>query len=378
MRQGRLAVRLDRGRYLRERSAVAWGREVALPRPLHGFTLVELLVVITIIAILIAILLPAVQVTRESARQLQCSNNLKQLALGVHNYNDTYGCFTPGALPGTFGTSVCPGGTHSNACVKQPSWLWRIMPYIEQKAVYDQTTNIGTDWTGQNGIDYNALVKHQVRMTLFVCPSETMAKTRQDSVQTITQNALTPTPPATINVMLADYAGIAGTYYSVKDMSSAPTPNAGGYGGGRSTFNGVIATIGTALPSPVTFGDIGDGTSNTLCIAEESSSYVDPTTGTQTDCRASNWAGGAWSNGNGGDSDWWLNVTVVRYPINWNGAVNSDHCRYQRHTIIRSSHPEGAYFALADGSVRLVKQTVDFRTLTALCDRNDGQVLSSY
>src|SRR5512134_1942205 len=88
----------------------------------RGFTLVELLVVIAIIGILIALLLPAVQAARESARRTQCNNNLKQIALGMHNYADTYG--------GTFpvGEYSCCWGT----------WLVGLLPYVEQKTLYDQ------------------------------------------------------------------------------------------------------------------------------------------------------------------------------------------------------------------------------------------------
>ena len=329
-----------------------------------GFTLVELLVVIAIIGILIALLLPAVQAAREAARRSQCSNQLKQLALAMHNYESTYKCLPPGCLPRNAEGALC-------------SWIFRIVPYIEQSAAYDQATFVNTNWTGQSLIDRNAWLKAKLRVATITCPSNSMAMLKTESTTQATQDG-PPTVPSSIQVQVSDYAGIAGTYYNPADMTTAPIPNAAAIYGGRSTFNGVLASVGhTLLPQPITFAAITDGTSNTACIAEESSPYIEAN-GNERDCRASNWAGGAWCGGLGGDTDWWHNVTVVRYPINWNGAA-ADYCPgYIRHTIIRSSHPGGAQVALADGAVRFVSETVDFTTFMRLCSRNDRQPIGDY
>lgn len=321
-----------------------------------AFTLVELLVVIAIIGILIALLLPAVQAAREAARRSQCSNNLKQLALALHNYSDVNGCFPPGTLPtgATWGDKKC-------------SWLVRIWPQLEQGAAYNKAIfNQPTDWTGQDLPDLNAALRGTVRVNGLWCPSSSMDRTRNE----------TPNGSGAIQVQMADYAGIAGTYYDQRDMSSTPTPNAAANYGGRSTFNGVIVTVANTQKSPVTFAAILDGTSNTACIAEESSHYISG--GTKSDCRASNHSGGAWGAGWGGDSDWWLNITIVAYPINWNGAAANYCPGYQRHTIVRSSHPGGAMVAVSDGSARFVSENVDARTLTQFCDRADGATMANF
>ncbi len=336
-------------------------------RPGHpGFTLVELLVVIAIIGILVALLLPAVQAAREAARRSQCVNHLKQLALAMHNYSDTYRCIPPGVL------------AQKPFPYRKASWIVRIMPYIEQTAAYDKFTFIDTDWTGQDAPDRNAWLKMQMDVEVLNCPSSPLPKRRTESPRGDTQS-LTPPVPSQITVQIPDYVGIAGTYYDQNDMSSTPTPNAAASYGGRSTFNGVMASIGgNVMQNSVTFASITDGTSNTVCIAEESNFYIPTAGGAKQDCRAGNWAGGAWSSGPGGDSDWWHNVTVVAYPINWNGSA-ANHCPgYQRHTIIRSAHPGGAQMALSDGSVRFIAQTVDPRTATRLCDRADGQPVSNF
>ncbi|MFM7919749.1 MAG: type II secretion system protein, partial [Planctomycetaceae bacterium] len=105
-----------------------------MQRRQRGFTLIELLVVIAIIAILVALLLPAVQQAREAARRTQCKNNLKQIGLGMHNYESTYGM-----LPPAMGRFGCCWGT----------WLVNLLPYVEQTAVFQSYQNLGgSDATG--------------------------------------------------------------------------------------------------------------------------------------------------------------------------------------------------------------------------------------
>ena len=128
-------------------------------RPRFGFTLVELLVVIAIIGILVALLLPAIQAAREAARRTQCTNNLKQLALAMHNYSDTHRCIPPGVL------------AQKPFPYRNASWLARLMPHIEQTAAYDQFTFNETDWTGQDAADRNAWIKAELRVPTFNCPS---------------------------------------------------------------------------------------------------------------------------------------------------------------------------------------------------------------
>ena len=112
----------------------------------RGFTLVELLVVIAIIGILIALLLPAVQAAREAARRSQCSNNLKQIGLALHNYHDTYGVFCA-ACTGT----TSPWGDHYQSTYSYMTGWVSLLPYLEQGPLYDQFTSPQT----YNGQSYN-------------------------------------------------------------------------------------------------------------------------------------------------------------------------------------------------------------------------------
>ena len=327
-----------------------------------GFTLVELLVVIAIIGILVALLLPAIQAAREAARRTQCTNHLKQIALALHNYHDVNRFFPPGAIPRHQG----------NALYRQASWLVRILPYLEQGAAYDQITFNGVDWTMQNGVYPHWEVMQDLRVGTLNCPSSAMPT---DAAQDT--RGRTPGAPNTIRLQLINYVGIAGTYLRGSDLAAAPSPSfEGGYG--RSTFNGVIVYSGPeAGYTPVAIHGINDGTSNTFFVGEQSSYYIEAD-GTRRDWRASNHDGRAWSCGDGGQNDWWLNVTVVRYPINWNGTATHANAGYMKHTILRSPHPGGAQFALADSAVRFVSENIDFSTFIRLCDRADDQPIGSY
>ena len=329
----------------------------------RGFTLVELLVVIAIIGILIALLLPAVQAAREAARRMQCSNNLKQIGLSLHNYHDVNKCFPPGMLP-----YVAP----QTAADRQAGWLVRILPYLEQGAAYNQMTFNGVDWTIQHGVQPNWQILDQLRVDALNCPSSNMSTQRQDS-----------TGGNTFYYQLVDYAGIAGTYVSGSNMTNPPSPNTSCIYGGRTTFNGVIVYVDDTH-NPVAFKSIHDGSSNTFCVGEQSSPYLDAN-GVEHDYRACNWDGGAWSCGagsrdDGTPTDWWLNVTIVRYPINYNPATapGDANAAYRRHTILRSEHPGGAQMALSDGSVRFVSETIDFTTFIRLCDRIDRQPVGEF
>ena len=135
-----------------------------------GFTLVELLVVITIIGILIALLLPAVQAAREAARRLQCGNNLKQFGLALHNYHTAHGQFPLGAIgrdPSTGSWSA----SHPSNGYRQP-FLVQILPYIEQMGMYEQYEK-DKSWSG-SGIPPSAINAElrKIRIALFDCPSD--------------------------------------------------------------------------------------------------------------------------------------------------------------------------------------------------------------
>ena len=141
------------------------GKTVRADRP-AGFTLVELLVVIAIIGILIALLLPAVQAAREAARRIQCSNNLKQIGLSLHNYHGSNKCFPPGSF--WFGLDYA----NYRGCI-----LIRLLPYIEQQPLYDQydfELKAGVPIDSQKLAGSNDLIQSTI-VPVFRCPSDNHA-----------------------------------------------------------------------------------------------------------------------------------------------------------------------------------------------------------
>jgi prepilin-type N-terminal cleavage/methylation domain-containing protein len=293
-----------------------------------GFTLIELLVVIAIIAILIGLLLPAVQKVREAAARTQCSNNLKQLGLAVHNHNDTRGLMPPfcapcadPAFPGCFTPATSSMGMHNY------TMFTFLFPYIEQDNIFKQTTP-----NGYAGGQYFQVIK------TYLCPSDPTV-----------QNGKSMTP----------YGG-------------ANFWGAGNYGGNFYIFGN--PTNGTPYGENRIPASIPDGTSNTIFFAEMYATCGN--FGTINPCWGSLWADsnsiwrpgfnlGAGKNG------------VVGYPAAPLFQVQPQMTTTCDPTRPQSPHTAGIMVGLGDGSVRFVSQGVSPTTWAHACDPQDGQVLGS-
>jgi len=218
-------------------------------RRLRGFTLVELLVVIAIIGILVALLLPAVQAAREAARRSSCTNNLKQLALSVHNYHDTFRVFPPGFL---WNSAISDVGE------RQRTYGWGVMvlPQIEQGSLYDRLDTANRSMR-QIFVDANERPLLQVPLDVFRCPSDT------GSVYTGGGPGTTSTNDHNVGngwpVARANYLGVYG--YNGDPISIAGNTTIGIWG--DSPGDGLFYRNSTTR-----FSDITDGTSSTLMLGE--------------------------------------------------------------------------------------------------------------
>jgi prepilin-type N-terminal cleavage/methylation domain-containing protein/prepilin-type processing-associated H-X9-DG protein len=295
-----------------------------------GFTLVELLVVIAIIGILVALLLPAVQAAREAARRMQCTNNLKQLALACHNYVDTFKKFPPNHI-----FSVAPSGSQN---VEGWGWHVLILPFIEQQPLHDQLDvnrySLVDTLAKQNPGLQNPIPLLQTEIKSFVCPSDS--------------NKFHPLAHTNRH-----FGGGVGT-------------SAGGYGNWRPSNTNYMSSRGMRNNNQInvnndTHGmfmgilsvklrDVLDGTSNTFLIGERDT----------INCRAGTWIGVRNPRGNG-TRGFYYNTANCRVLLNAPDPPFAWNSRQGCSEGFSSLHPGGANFALADASVRFIGDTVEVR-----------------
>jgi len=278
----------------------------------RGFTLVELLVGIAIIGILIALLLPAVQAAREAAKRSQCSNNLKQLGLALHNYHDTFK-----TLPSGIATSTLWASSNNKGGIGVWGWGSLILPFIEQSALHEQL-QVG-DLPLDDALAVN-LAAFQTPISSFRCPSDKAAPLNYD-------HKVDGTPTATSN-------------YIGNNRSHSIASNDHDVRGGLFFVNKAIR-----------FRDILDGTSNTVAVGERRWQYKEQGAFNILVCGAANIYG---CNDSAGDKDKADVLGSGQPRMNYN-LGNKKHSE----TGYSSMHPGGAQFCLADGSVRFISETID-------------------
>ena len=326
----------------------------------RGFTLIELLVVIAIIGILIGLLLLAVQAAREAARRTQCTNNLKQIGLALHNHHDT----SP--------ASLLPMGAKEGVGFG-PSWWVPLLPYLESETQYDNIDDLYNRMSLNKNTDEakrNAKSFHGFFPEWITCPSSPLKETTTHT---------NPNPDA--EVAVADYVGIAGAIgHETCDTNNSNDKQGEMCGGGM-----LVPNLELGLR------DCTDGTSSTFIVGEMSGYKYD--NGVETDPRTASANGfmigtdyGYTPNGKTTNANvsWGIsakktqecwNFATVRYKISetqylstGDHGMGNDQCN----TPIASTHPGGAQLLFLDGSVHFASETIDVTLLRRLAMRDDG------
>jgi prepilin-type N-terminal cleavage/methylation domain-containing protein/prepilin-type processing-associated H-X9-DG protein len=294
-----------------------------------GFSLIELLVVIAIIGVLVALLLPAVQAAREAARRIQCTDNMKQLALALLNYHDAAGGFPMGGyLQPCYTLPDC--GTNGNA------WLVSVLPFFEQKTLYD-AYNISLNWGNLAN-----MTAHATGMAVLWCPSD--AAVSQPAVVPADQVFFSwevSDPPQLVQIQFSSYAASTGSWF-VQVPPTVPY-----WEQINASNNGLVH-----LQSNRRIADVTDGLSNTFLLGERGHGLLSP-------ARQPTW-------------HWWAGPSRAMFTAEWpmnpqkklsDGSTDIGPVTNSNPSVFllaaSSFHPGGCNFALADGSVRFVKETID-------------------
>jgi prepilin-type N-terminal cleavage/methylation domain-containing protein len=314
---------------------------VRSPRiPRWGFTLIELLVVIAIIAILIGLLLPAVQKVREAAARSQCQNNLKQLALACLNYENTYGGLPP-----------------IGSATQDLGWVTEILPYLEQTNLSNQY-NFSYPWFDAR----NAGVIVQ-QMSVLECPSNgVQPRVFQASDSAFAGLDPTGNPDVNFTAASTDYFAFMGTNTTCYQQFYPSTPS-------TADLSGALMLYGSRRLTWIT-----DGTSNTAMLSEMSGRpWIYIANGQQTTSSSNElvYGFGAWAHNNA------FNVNC----FSADGLISPGPCTVNCSNLraVYSFHrPTGAYAAFADGSVHLLPQSMSGATFYALVTHAGGEVVQGF
>lgn len=330
---------------------------VHVKRARAGFTLIELLVVIAIIAILMALLLPAVQKVREAANRMLCASNMRQIGIAIHNFHNDFGYFPPACAVGPAPQVGIPAGPSPSQEGPHHNIFTFILPYIEADALYRQI-DLTLDWRHPNNA--NAVL---TRIKIYECPTAEGPR-----IDTFTGGPFGG-PTWTWNAAVSDYAVVNGVDRLIGTFVSVDNPR--GYTGALLPV-GRISSFTTGMSPPFyensmtnTLGQVtaADGTSNVIIVAEDAGRPARLAVRTQQTGRSS---GGGWADR---DAEFWVD------GYTFDGLVTPGPCviNCNNNNEIYSFHANGSNILFADGHVTLIKQSIRPEIIVHLISWNFGE-----
>jgi prepilin-type N-terminal cleavage/methylation domain-containing protein len=296
-----------------------------------GMTLIEVLVVIAVIGILIALMLPAVQFARESARRATCANKLRQLSLATHLYHDSARC-----LPINMGPFQIPPPVTLQLNGK--GWIVSILPFVEEGPLFDRFVPgfSGDFFSGGGLIDPSLRNVVATQPSILQCPSDKVLQPSSEQYQW-----------QGIPVALTNYKGVIGDSRlgGLLSMHDGSMPDCHSLGGCNGLFHR------NTYREPIQMGSISDGTSNTLMIGEDQPS--------ENFHSAAYYANGDWASCHAPPN---YRPKPSR-PLDWWDVMS-----------FRSAHPSGVQFASADGGVHFISEGIDHKLYRALSTKDGNEV----
>ncbi len=345
------------------------------PRRPRAFTLIELLVVVALIALLVGLLLPAVQSAREAARRAYCMSNLRQIGISIHNYNTNYGCMPLGRW--------LTGDSRYFEQPAVPCALWVVdRSFLVQSLIFTEQNNL------YNSINNNTYIRSYENTTAlggsirsFICPDD-YAASSYEIANPLGFVAASGLASSTFSCPLSfsSYAGCQGNGITTAQPTvSSGCKSADPYS--LSQANGIITD-----PAPITMASITDGTSNTIAVVEKATATLKSLASPGSISTAPYQFQGWWFSGDFGDS-----LSTTYYPPNA-ASRTALTAIYPRYWSASSFHPGGVNVLMGDGSTRFVKNTISSQSFTddqmslpgslagvwqALGTRNGGETVSN-